>query len=245
MRLPYLLILLAFFSCDDKKAQHIVDNTIEKHGGAVFQSFRLEFDFRNRHYTAARKDGLFTYTREFTDSTGRVKDVLDNTGLVRYRNDTPIAISEERQRAFTSSVNSVFYFALLPFGLNDKAVNKQQLEDATIKGEPYHVVHITFDQQGGGADHEDIFLFWVHQKKHTMDYFAYSYQNDGGGLRFREAVNPREVGGILFQDYINYKPQDESIPIEKLQALFESGGLEKLSEIKLENLRVGQFTSGK
>ena len=136
MRLPYLLILLAFFSCDDKKAQHIVDNTIEKHGGSVFQSFRLEFDFRNRHYTAARKDGLFTYTREFTDSTGRIKDVLDNTGLVRYRNDTPIAISEERQRAFTSSVNSVFYFALLPFGLNDKAVNKQQLEDATIKGEP-------------------------------------------------------------------------------------------------------------
>lgn len=243
-KIIYVLICLVFYSCDEKKGQRIVENAIENHGGSAYQSFELEFDFRNRHYTAARKDGIYAYARQFTDSTGRIKDVLDNTGLVRYRNDSIIAISDERRKAFTNSVNSVIYFALLPFGLNDDAVNKQWIEETTIKGEPYHMVRITFDQQGGGEDHEDAFLYWIHQQKNTMDYMAYSYQTDGGGLRFREAVNPREVGGILFQDYVNYKPQDESVPIEKLQSLFVSGELEKLSEIKLENLRVGDYKAG-
>ena len=243
-KIIYVWICLVFYSCDEKKAQRIVENTIEKHGGVAYQSFKLEFDFRNRHYTAARKDGAFTYTRQFADSTGRIKDVLNNTGLVRYRNDSIISISDERRKAFTNSVNSVIYFALLPFGLNDDAVNKQWMEETTIKGEPYHVLRITFDQRGGGEDHEDVFFYWIHQQKNTMDFLAYSYQTDGGGLRFREAVNSREVGGILFQDYVNYKPKDERVPLEKLQSLFASGELEKLSEIKLENLRVGDYKAG-
>jgi hypothetical protein len=234
----YLLLCLLLYSCDEKKAQGIVDNAIQKHGGAAYQSLELEFDFRNRHYTASRKDGVFTYTREFTDSTGRIKDVLNNRGLARYRNDSIIEISDQRRKAFSNSVNSVIYFALLPFGLNDDAANKQWIEETTIKGEPYDVVRITFDQRGGGEDHQDIFLYWIHQQKNTMDYLAYSYQTNGGGLRFREAVNPREVGGILFQDYVNYQPEDETVPLEKLQSLFVSGALKKLSEIKLENIRV-------
>lgn len=236
-----VLLSLAFSSCEEKKAQSIVDKTIEKHGGSAFNRIKIQFDFRNRHYTAERVDGLFTYTRQFTDSTGKIKDVLNNEGLVRYRNDSILLITEERKRAFTNSVNSVFYFALLPFGLNDDAVNKKLLDDTTIKGEPYHVVRVTFDEQGGGEDNQDVFLYWIHQTKHTMDYFAYSYITDGGGVRFREAVNPRVVAGILLQDYVNYKPKDESIPIENLKSLYESGELEKLSDIKMENLRVGEF----
>lgn len=240
-KILYLCTFLALYSCGENKAQRVVDNAIEKHGGKAYQDLELEFDFRNRHYTAERKDGVFTYTRQFTDSTGNIKDVLSNTGLVRYRNDSIVPISDERRKAFSNSVNSVIYFALLPFGLNDDAVNKHWMEETTLKGEPYDMVRVTFDQRGGGEDHEDVFLYWIHQQKNTMDYFAYSYQTDGGGLRFREAINPRVVGGILFQDYVNYKPEDESVPLEQLQALFVSGELEKLSEIRLENLRVNGY----
>lgn len=242
--LPVLIcvcIIAYTSSCSDNKAQVIVDKAIATHGGSAFKSFILEFDFRDRHYTAARKDGIYTYSREFTDSTGRIKDVLDNNGLTRYRNGIVLDLPEERKQAFTRSVNSVIYFALLPFGLNDDAVNKQWVEETSIRNEPYDLVRVTFDQEGGGEDHDDIFLYWFHREKGTMDFFAYSYTTEGGGIRFREAVNPRKVGEILLQDYINYKPEDESTPIDSLKNLFASGNLEKLSEITLENARVRDF----
>jgi hypothetical protein len=71
-----------------------------------------------------------------------------------------------------------------------------------------------------------------------MDYFAYSFESDGGGLRFRKAVNPRRIGGILFQDYINFTPPSDDIPLDSLQRMFEQGKLKKLSDIKLENIHV-------
>lgn len=239
----FLAFLIAtFYSCDDSKPQRIVDNAIDAHGGKAYRSFHLEFDFRNRHYTASRKGGLFTYTREFTDTTGVIKDVLNNDGFTRLRNGAVLDITDERKQAFTRSVNSVIYFALLPFGLNDDAVNKRWVKEAIIKNEPYDVVRVTFDQMDGREDHSDVFLYWFHQEKHTMDYFAYSYETEGGGLRFREAVNPRRAGGILWQDYVNYKPADKSIPLEDLEPMFVSGSLEKLSEIKMENVKVSEYS---
>lgn len=236
---------VTFFSGCQEKSQTIVDKAIEAHGGASFQSFYLQFDFRDRHYTAARDGGIFEYSREFTDSTGNIKDVLSNDGLTRYRNGSAVLIPEERRQAFTRSVNSVIYFMLLPFGLNDDAVNKKWVEETTIRGEPYQVIRVTFDQKGGGEDHEDVFLYWFHTEKNTMDYFAYSYATDGGGLRFREAINPRNKGGLLLQDYINYKPADETIPIDSLKSMFNAGTLEKLSEIRLENLLVREHDERK
>jgi hypothetical protein len=242
--LQALCLFLPFFlfSCQDRKAQEIVDLSIHKHGGEAYKSFYLQFDFRDRRYTTMRNDGIFRYTREFTDSTGSTKDVLNNSGLTRYRNNEIFQLPEDRTRAFTNSVNSVIYFALLPFGLNDRAVNKEWIEETVIKGEPYNLVRVTFDKQGGGEGHQDIFLYWFHKKNHTMDYLAYSYEDDKKGLRFREAVNPRRVGGILFQDYVNHKPQDETIPIEELQKMFLNGDLQKLSEINLENIKVSEVS---
>ena len=238
--LTFSFTYLFLASCSDNPAQRAVDQVIATHGGSAYESFHLEFDFRERHYTAARNQGLFTYTREFTDSTGRIKDVLDNDGFRRFRNGALVDIPEERKQAFSRSVNSVIYFALLPFGLNDNPVNKEMVEETTIRGEPYNVVRVTFDERGG-EDHQDVFLYWFHKDKHTMDYFAYSYETDGGGIRFREAINPRVKGGIRWQDYINYKPEDESVPLDSLQNMFDSGRLEKLSEILMENVVVTEY----
>lgn len=234
---PLLLFCLGLclLSCKEQPAQRIVDLAIEAHGGAAFESFALAFDFRDRHYTITRDGGLFTYTREFTDSTGRIKDVLNNDGFTRYRNNAVVNLTENRKKAFTSSVNSVIYFALLPFGLNDDAVNKEWVRETDINGKRYEVVRVTFDATRGGDDHQDVFLYWFEKQTHTMDYFAYTYETDGGGLRFRKAVNPRVIGGIRVQDYINYKPKDETVPLDSLEPMFLAGELEVLSEIKLED----------
>jgi hypothetical protein len=151
-------------------------------------------------------------------------------------------LTEERIGAFSRSVNSVAYFAFLPYGLNDAAAVKTYLGETELKGEKYHLVKVTFQPEGGGEHYEDEFLYWFGKDDFLMDYMAYSYHTDGGGVRMREVSGVTEVGGIRFQNYLNLKPEDKNTPVEKMQDLYISGNLEKLSEIILENIRVEPIT---
>lgn len=239
-----LLLLSAIFlilSCSrqsDGPAADIVDKAIETHGGRAFDEAHFQFRFRDRDYTWYRNGGRFEYRRIFTDSTGQtVTDVLNNQGFTRLVEGRAVELPEERRNAFTNSVNSVIYFAVLPYRLNDEAVRKEYLGETEIKGEPYQKVKVTFEQEGGGEDFEDEFIYWFHSRHHTMDYMAYSYHTEGGGMRFREAYNPRNIGGIRWQDYINYKPASAEARLEELDKLFDQDELEELSRIELEDIR--------
>ena len=234
-----LLFLLVVSGCEAvSEAQRIVDKAMLAHGSAQLQQQALAFDFRDKHYTYTRKDHGFLYTRSFTDSTGVVEDFLSHEGFYRLIDGDTAQQSQERIKAFSNSINSVIYFALLPYGLNDAAVNKIYLGQSTLEGEEYHRIGITFDEEGGGEDFEDEFLYWINTETYTMDYLAYSYQTEGGGLRFRKAINPRIIAGIRFQDYINYKPKNKDIPLDSLEALFRAGALEEMSRIELQNIEV-------
>lgn len=235
-----LVLFLQFSACDQRsEAQKIVDSAIEAHGADAFEDSRIEFDFRERHYTIYKTATAFEYIREFTDSTGSVKDVLNNSGFVRTVNGVKIdTLTEERIGAFSRSVNSVAYFAFLPYGLNDEAAVKAFLGETELKGKKYNLVKVTFVQQGGGEHYEDEFLYWFGKEDSLMDYMAYSYHTDGGGVRMREVSGVLEVGGIRFQNYLNLKTEDKNTPVEAMQDLYNSGKLEKLSEINLENIQV-------
>jgi len=235
------------------EGQRIVDSSIEFHGLSPLDNAKLDLVFRKKFYTYQKSNGIFQYTRSQVDSIGTtIYDIMNNEGLVRLTNkdinelvtevgpiigDTAV-ITEERRAAFTSSVNSVVYFFLLPHGLNDLAVNKEYLGETTIKGKEYFEIKVTFEQEGGGEDFDDVFLYWFDKEDFSMDYFAYLYHTEGGGMRFREAINPRRISGMLIQDYINFKPEDESIDIMTIDELYEKGELIVLSEIINENVRI-------
>ncbi|WP_304516350.1 DUF6503 family protein [Cecembia rubra] len=222
----------------DKEAQRIVDQSIKAHGGALYQEALISFDFRERHYSIFKSPSKYEYIREFTDSTGFVRDVLNNDGFQRTVNDTPVDLPEDRIRAFSNSVNSVAYFAFLPYGLNDAAVIKTYLGETELEGNSYHIVKVTFRQEGGGEDYDDEFLYWFHKEKYTMDYMAYSYHTDGGGVRFRKAIKQHQVNGLLLLDFENYKPEDKNTSVDKMEGLYKEGKLELLSEIRMENIKV-------
>ena len=97
---------------------------------------------------------------------------------------------------------------------------------------------MTFEQEGGGEDFDDVFLYWFDKEDYSMDYLAYLYHTDGGGIRFREAFNQREVNGVLVQDYINLRPEDEKIDIVTIDELYNAGELRKLLEIVNENIQI-------
>jgi hypothetical protein len=242
----FILGMLIISACSTKEkpdAQQIVDQALAAHGAQNLNKVVITFNLRDKHYRVLRDEGAFVYSRTFkNDSTGQqLHDVYSNSGFKRTADDVEVELPEDKKAAYTSSVNSVVYFALLPQSLNDAAVQKEYLGEATIKGEPYYKVKVTFAQDGGGEDFEDVFVYWFHQTNHTMDYFAYSFQEeDGEGTRFREAVNQREIGGIRLQDYINYTSK-EKFSLENYDKAFEKGNLEKISEINLEDVKVSKL----
>ena len=71
-----------------------------------------------------------------------------------------------------------------------------------------------------------------------MDFLAYSYDDNGGGARFRQAVHPRTIGGVRFADYLNFSAEPLRPPLERLGSMWEADSLELLSEIDLDEVRV-------
>lgn len=236
----YICVIGAIaWSCSEKPdPQVIIDKAIEKHGGEFYNNVLIAFDFRDRHYTILKKDSWFEYTRSFEDSLGDFKDVLNNEGFYRMLNGVKIDIPDSMKAKYARSVNSVTYFAMTPFVLNDEAVRKKYVGMCSLNGQKYHKIRISFEKEGGGEDYNDVFVYWINKDSYTMDYFAYEYEVDGGGTRFREVHNRRRVGEILFTDHVNYKYTSEDTPLSDYDQLYEDNQLTKLSHINLENVTV-------
>lgn len=240
--LAALIYLFLLSSCIEKKqnitAQLIVDRAIETACNGNCEHAIIDFTFRDKCYVSERNGGNYTYERITSDSTGVTEDVLTNSGFTRHKNNLRVEVADSMITKYSNSINSVLYFAQLPFRLNDGAVKKVLLGETLIKGESYFEIGVSFDQEGGGTDFDDTFVYWIHKNKYTVDYLAYQYAVDGGGIRFREAYNPRVVNGIRFVDYNNFKPETLDIPLEKLDELFEKGSLKLLSKIETESVGV-------
>ena len=245
MRYLYFFFILVFFgSCDQQKektpAEEIIGKAIEKAGGDKYEKAEIDFTFRENKYSSRREGGLFEYTRTISDSVGEATDVLTNEGFRRFRGEQEETLHDTLKAKFSNSVNSVHYFVQLPYGLQAPAVREELVGKDTIAGKPYYEIRVTFSEEGGGADHEDEYMYWIHQNDYTVDYLAYRFYVDEGGIRFRRAFNPRTIEGIRFVDYENYGLENnwETIDLHKLDNLFEDGKLKKVSMIESEIERV-------
>ncbi len=242
--LRYSFLFLIFVFCSytilstQFSAQEIVNKTIENAGGSRYDNAIIHFTFRGKRYSSKRNEGLYRLERFVDGANGEIHDVVSNKGLERTIENCPVKVVDSLRSRISDGVNSVHYFASLPYGLNAKAVNKELIGESTIKGMPYYKIKITFDQEGGGTDFDDEFLYWIHKHNFTIDYLAYKYAVNGGGVRFREAYNPRAINGIRFVDYNNYKTDDLSTSLSSLDKLFENKKLKLLSKIVLEDVYV-------
>ncbi|WP_224482965.1 DUF6503 family protein [Robertkochia aurantiaca] len=238
---PLFAILLMLVSCKEDP-QEIVDRAIEAAGSDKLDQKEVLFDFREYSYRSVHDGSEFELERIIPDSSGIITDRIDNKGFTRLKDGELVELEDTTAGKYRNSVNSVHYFAYLPKGLNDPAVNKEYLGEVVIEGEPYHKLKVTFDQQGGGEDFEDVFLYWINKKSYKVDYLAYEYHTNGGGMRFREVYNRRNIGGIDFVDYRNFKPASKEASLMELDSLFEEDALELLSLIELKNVKVNPCT---
>lgn len=224
-------------------AQETVNRAIVQHGGNVLDHAIVTFDFRDAHFRIRRDGGRFHYTRTYTDSLGRsVREVLSNDSLYRAVDGTRVDLSEDERGAVRTAVNSVVYFALLPYFLRDSAVQLDYHDPDTIQGTRYDRVRVTFQQEGGGQDWQDVFMYWFARRDAAMQFLAYAYgrgPDEEYGTRFREAFNVRSVNGVRFADYRNYTtPGDSLQDLTRYPALWAQDSLELVSTIELDSIRV-------
>ena len=243
MRYIILFVFISFAACKPNNstltAQQIIDKSIVVGGADKVSNAKITFTFRDKEYAAVRENGLFRLFRSFKDEKlGMVSDAISNSGFERHVNGHLFKVPDSMAVKYTSSVNSVHYFSVLPYGLNDAAVKKKLLPEVSINKTPYYKVQISFAEEGGGEDFEDVFIYWIHKESFKIEYLAYTFHVNGGGMRFREATNQRMVNGIRFVDYNNYKATNASTKLENLEKAFENNELKKLSEINLENVSV-------
>ena len=238
----FLITFTLFISCATKEtpltAQQIIDKTILRSGADKVKNAQIRFQFRDKKYIAIRKNGDFRLERTFNKATSIIKDVISNNGFNRFVDSLPFVVVDSMAVKYRNSVNSVHYFSVLPFGLNDKAVKKKILPSSTINGIAYYKVEISFSENGGGEDFEDVFIYWIGKENFLIDYLAYSFHTNGGGKRFRVLKEQCNKNGIRFVDYHNYKPLNIDVPLIDLDVSFEKKQLKKVSEIILKNIEV-------
>jgi len=217
------------------KSQIILNETIKAHGGDLYNTAHYSFVFRGTTFEFKNDNNNYQYTKTSKKESDLIIDILSNGKLSRTINNESIKLSEKETNSASESINSVIYFATLPYKLNDSAVNHTYIGETTIKDKGYDILGITFNKEGGGKDYDDEFHYWINKETKRIDYLAYNYKVNKGGVRFRSAYNTRVVNGIVFQDYINYKAE-VGTPLKDLPSLFEVGELKELSKIETKNI---------
>lgn len=237
-----ILLTLLFSACKSSRSEpmapagQLLARTLAAHGGDRYETAHFAFRFRDRAFSFRNEGGGFLYTSVRNMDGEIIQDALRNGSFVRTINGVEQELTEKQVGSYSAALNSVIYFATLPHKLTDPAVNLTHLGEQRIRGKDYEVLGVTFDEKGGGTDHDDEFHYWINREG-TIDYLAYNYKVNGGGVRFRAAYNPRRVGGVLFQDYVNYKAPVGTALMD-LPGLYEAEALVELSRIETEEIRV-------
>lgn len=244
MRIQPLILIISLLAISCKQsdqASELADNSIKAHGMDKLMGKEVAFSFRGRDYSVTRKENSYSYSRSFLKDSSRILDYLINSSkFLRIQNNDTLKVSEEWQSRYSNSINSVLYFFQIPFVLGDEGAIKKFVGKDKLNEKNYWLISVTFNEENGGKDYEDVFLYWINESTFLVDYLGYSYTTDGGGVRFREAIDRVEKQGITFQDYINYKAEKGTL-LTDLSTLFDEGKLEKLSIIENHNIIVSHL----
>lgn len=239
--------LLALGGCSSSdsspSAAAVIDSARAAHGSSVLDEAVVTFNFRTDTYRLLQNRGEFHYRRSYIDSLGQsVIEGLTNDTLYRVVEGDTVSLSASEREDVETTVNSVAYFALLPAPLGDAAVQPSYTGRDTIGGVPYHRIRVTFRQEGGGQDWQDVFFYWFRTDTYGMDYLAYAYglgPDEETGTRFREAYNPRRINGVRMTDYYNYTV--DTLSADQMAAypsLLTQNAVRLVSKIELDSVQV-------
>ncbi len=219
----------------------IIDQAIEFHGGETFRSSETELDMCSKsgcfHIRARRDGGLFDF-----EVAGRAGDAhqrvrWSNDHLEVWRDQEPIPIEPAKRQKYMDWVSARTYFPFLPFGLNDPSVYKTDLGKERWHGKALHKVKVTFEP-GSSTDASDEYMYWLDPQTGRVEQFAYSFEGNPGGLRFRRAENHRRIGGLLFFDQENLGTAGDELRVDHITPDFVEQRMQAISNVELKRIEV-------
>jgi len=230
-----LFLLLACQNSKTLSAEALLEASVEAHGMNEFNKKAIEFQFRNYRYSQTQDKQGLVYTRR-KNTTPNILDLLHSkNGFQRTLAGEKVALSDSIALIYSESLNSVLYFFRLPLSLKDPGAIKTLMDTEQISGRTYQKVGVYFTSENGGVDHQDTFRYWFDKEIKTLDYLAYQYHTNAGGVRFRVAINRRAIEGLVFQDYENYTAP-KNTPLHDLPKMYEEGKLELVSLIANDSI---------
>lgn len=201
----------------------IVDRAIAHHGGARYTASETTYSSCSKSgcsQVRARVDGgVFRFEVEGPTSAGRLRVVMANDTTEAWLDGRAMALDDAQSQRRRDWAMQRVYFAFLPFRLNDPSVWKEDLGLETWGDRELHRVRISFTA-GSSTDADDTYTYWLDPETGEVAFFAYRYDGDPGGIRFRRAINQRRIGGILFFDQENYGAEGDALGVDTITPAF-------------------------
>ena len=242
--LPWLLALVPAVALGESSAPlrlAIVERSIEHHGGDLYRHSETALDLCSKSgcfQVVARVDGdrwAYTVTGKSGGSKRRV--VSSHDALEVWRDGDTEAVPAEEEQRYRDWAMARVYFCFLPYRLGDPSVRQQDLGLVDWDGRQLHKVKVTFEP-GSSTDAGDEYLYWFDPETARLEYLAYSYDDNGGGLRFRRAVNHRRVNGLLFFDQENHGANGPGLSVDDIDPDYVRDSMRHVSTVRLESIRV-------
>lgn len=219
----------------------VLERAIEHHGGDVYEHSVSELNICSRsgcYRVAVRMDGgLYRYRVSGPVSAGHREVEATNDAVAHWHDGVEQELAPGDASRLRDWVMERVYFAFLPYRLNDPSVLHQDLGRETWGGRELHKIKITF-WAGSSTDAQDQYLYWFEPASGRLEQFAYSYQGEPGGIRFRRLFNHRRVGGILFFDQENLGLEGDHLSVDAITPEYVEITLRAISTVTLEDIRV-------
>lgn len=223
------------------EAKVVIDQAVKMHGGDAFEGSRFSFDVSGKHYTILNKKGNPELHRMWNNSGVETIESLQRNKVYRSIKGDTVLLDDKEQEQLEYDLREILNYALLPYGLNDRSVDKHLDGQIQINGEDYFQIQVSFSEDYHFIANCDHYIFWINAEKKTLDYIA--HKCDQNGIKFSVAIHRRKIGEILFADYQIYRPKDANTPLEHLPHLYELGQIVSDDEILLDNVEVNPINS--
>lgn len=219
----------------------IVAKSIAFHGGEAYEHSRTELDMCSKsgcfHVEASVQGEEYSYQVTGLQRDTHLKVRVTNDAVDRWFDGHISPPPEDQAQRFRDWVMARVYFCFLPYRLMDPSVRYQDLGLVDWQGKQLHLVAVSFEP-GSSTDASDQYRYWFDPETGRLELFAYSYEGEPGGLRFRRLVDHRRVGGLLFFDQENLGVEGEDLDIADIDATFVSKEMRSISKVTLRNIRV-------